>query len=64
MQVHFEINKKFPLQKKHFDAWLHLFNTTLDDLFTGEKALLAKKRAKGIADLMLLKINKINLPDG
>ena len=64
MQVHFEINKKFPLQKKYFDAWLHLFNTTIDELFCGEKVLLAKKRAAGIADLMQLKINKINLANG
>ncbi len=61
MQVHFDINKKYPLQKKHFDAWLHLFNTTLDELFSGEKTLLAKKRAFGIAQLMQLKMNEINL---
>ena len=64
MQVHYEINKKYPLQKKHFDAWLHLFNTTLDDLFTGEKTILAKKRALGIAQLMQLKMNEINLQNG
>ena len=64
MEVHFEINKKFPLQKKHFDAWVHLFNVTIDELFCGEKVVLAKKRAAGIADLMQLKINKINLANG
>ena len=64
MAVHFEINKKYPLQKKHFNAWLHLFNSTLDELFSGEKVLLAKKRALGIAELMQLKMNKINLHNG
>ena len=64
MEVHFKINKKFPLQKKHFDAWLNLFNVTIDELFCGEKVLLPKKRAAGIADLMQLKINKINLANG
>ena len=64
MQVHYNINKKYPLQKKHFDAWLHLFNTTLDELFEGEKTTLAKKRALGIAQLMQLKMNEINLPNG
>ena len=61
MQVHYHINKEYPLQKMHFDAWLHLFNTTLDELFAGEKTLLAKKRALGIAQLMQLKMNEINL---
>ncbi len=64
MQVHYDINKKYPLQKKHFDAWLYLFNTTIDNLFSGEKTLLAKKRASGIAQLMQLKMNEINLQNG
>jgi len=43
---------------------LHLFHVTIDELFCGEKIVLAKKRAAGIADLMQLKINKINLANG
>ena len=61
MEIHYEINKVFKLEKQHFDAWLHLFNTTIDELYTGEKATLAKKRAAGIASLMQLKMNTINL---
>lgn len=64
MAVHFKINKKYPLHKIHFDAWLRLFNSTLDKLFSGEKVILAKKRALGIAELMQLKMNKINLNNG
>ena len=64
MEVHFEINKKHPLQKKHFDAWLHLFNSSLDELFSGKKVNLAKKRAASIAQLMQLKMNKINIQNG
>lgn len=33
------------LKKEHFDQWLLLFNETVDDLFKGEKAELAKQRA-------------------
>lgn len=33
------------LQQVHFDRWLELFNQTVDALFTGEKAELAKQRA-------------------
>ncbi len=63
MAVHFDINKIFPLQKKHFDAWLHLFNETLNEMYDGEKTILAKKRAAGIAQMMQLKMDAINLPN-
>jgi hemoglobin len=61
MGVHYKLNEKYPLRKEHFDAWLQLFSTTVDDHFFGPKASLAKTRAKGIADLMLFKMNKTNL---
>lgn len=41
-----------PLKKIHFDEWLRLFNETVDDLFTGELAENAKKRAYSIAKIM------------
>jgi hemoglobin len=63
MAVHFDINKVFPLQKKHFDAWLFLFNLTLDEMFEGVKTTLAKKRAEGIAQVMLLKMDPENSPN-
>lgn len=60
MGVHYQLNEKFPLHKEHFDAWLHLFFNTVDANFEGPKANLAKTRAKGIADLMLFKMDKTN----
>ena len=33
------------LKPEHFDQWLLLFNKTVDELFSGEKAELAKQRA-------------------
>lgn len=62
MSVHFDINKIFPLQKKHFDAWLHLYNLTLNEMYEGTITKLAKKRAAGIAQMMQLKMDTINLP--
>lgn len=59
MAVHYDLHKKYPLKQEHFDAWLRLFNETLDELFTGSVADLAKKRAAGIAALMLFKMNNI-----
>jgi hemoglobin len=60
MAVHFDINKIYPLQKKHFDAWLYLFNTTVAEMYEGTKANLAIKRAEGIAQMMLLKMDGEN----
>lgn len=34
-----------PLQKEHFDQWIALFNETVDALYSGEKAQMAKDRA-------------------
>ena len=56
MEVHYDLNKKIPLQKEHFKSWVHLFITTVDDLFEGKIAALAKTRAKSIAAVMLFKM--------
>lgn len=43
-----DVTKKhsnMPLKKEHFDRWIALFHTTVDELFEGEKAELAKQRA-------------------
>ena len=60
MEVHYGLNKKIPLQKIHFETWLGLFNTTVDELFEGKIATLAKTRAKSIADVMLFKMTGAN----
>ena len=49
MEVHYDINKKIPLQKEHFNSWLHLFNNAINEFFEGKIADLAKTRAKSIA---------------
>lgn len=56
MQVHYDINKKVPLTREHFEAWLRIFNDTLDEAHEGRVTGLAKKRARSIAGLMLLKM--------
>lgn len=37
------------LFEEHFDRWLGLFGETIDEYFSGEKAEMAKQRAKSIA---------------
>ncbi|MGZ8558884.1 MAG: group III truncated hemoglobin [Chitinophagaceae bacterium] len=56
LKTHKEIHRLQTLSKPHFDRWLQLFNQTLDELFTGEKAALAKQRAYAIATVMQVKI--------
>jgi len=56
MKAHIDLHAKEPLQKAHFDQWLSLFNATVDELFHGEKAALAKTRALSIATIMQVKI--------
>lgn len=41
-----------PIDKKHFERWLMLFNQTIDELFAGQIAENAKKRANSIAAIM------------
>jgi len=60
MEVHYDLNKKIPLQKEYFTNWLQLFNSAVDDLFEGKTAVLAKTRAKSIADVMLFKMANAN----
>lgn len=57
MQVHASLHAKRPLQKAHFEKWIELFNTTVDELFEGEKASQAKQRAYAIATVMQIKIS-------
>lgn len=52
----FAPHAKLPLQKEHFDRWLHLFNGTLEEHFEGEKAEDAKWRAQKMAEMFHYKI--------
>jgi hemoglobin len=56
MQVHYDLHRKSPLGKEHFDRWIQLFTETIDELFEGKTAELAKTRAKSIAGLMQFKM--------
>lgn len=57
MQAHISLNEKIPLTKAHFDQWLNLFKSTVDELFEGEIANNAKTRAISIATMIQIKIS-------
>jgi hemoglobin len=58
MEVHYDLNKKVPLHKEYFSQWLVLFCSTVDDLFEGKIANLAKTRARSIAAVMEFKMTE------
>ncbi len=61
MEVHYHLNNQIPLQREHFKTWLTLFNSTVNELFDGRIATLAKTRAKSIADVMQFKMDNTNM---
>jgi hemoglobin len=57
MEVHYTLNRKVRLEEKHFNKWLKLFVETIDELYEGKVADLAKTRARSIAGLMQFKMS-------
>lgn len=53
---HVELNRKVPLTDLHFDRWMHIFETTIDQNFQGKIAEKAKEKAKLMRMLMQYKI--------
>ncbi|MFK5880222.1 MAG: group III truncated hemoglobin [Flavobacteriaceae bacterium] len=49
MKVHMDLDNKTKLKKENFDTWLVIFKKTVDELFVGELAELAKQRAASVA---------------
>lgn len=56
MRKHLALARETALQREHFDVWLGLWEETVREFFTGEKAELAIFRARNIGQLMLHKI--------
>ena len=45
----FDKHVHLAIKEEHFEIWLHHFEKTINNLFVGEKAELAKQRAQTIA---------------
>ena len=56
MQPHLDLHFEHPLKDRHFERWLELFNESVDEGFTGEKANQAKVKALSIATVIRIKI--------
>jgi hemoglobin len=56
MISHQKLHSIFPLTREHFARWLVLFIQTVDELFEGPTAQVAKQRASSISTIMRMKI--------
>jgi hemoglobin len=56
MTAHVKMHSLVHFTTEHFERWIKLFTSTVDELFEGDKAELAKQRAISIATVMQLKI--------
>ncbi|MDF0719135.1 MULTISPECIES: group III truncated hemoglobin [Chryseobacterium group] len=52
MAMHFPINEKVAMEKRHFAHWIKLWTETVEENFSGEMADLAIYKATNIANLM------------
>lgn len=59
MQPHLALHQKSPITKQHFETWLRYFTETIDELFEGATAFVAKERATSIATVMQVKIKQL-----
>ena len=59
IQPHLILNQKSKFEKHHFDTWLSNFNKTVDELFEGDVAFMAKQKAKSIATIMQIKMAQV-----
>lgn len=55
MIKHKELHQKSEMKEAHFKHWNALFNETVDELFSGEKAEEIKQRAMNISGVLMYK---------
>ncbi len=51
MRAHKNVDRNFnhSIEQKHFGEWLNMWFSTIDELFEGERANIAKNRARNMA---------------
>jgi len=54
--AHMKLHEQSPLSAEHFERWVGLFKETVDELYEGEKAEMAKQRAMSIATIIQIKV--------
>jgi hemoglobin len=60
---HVELHMKARLQAGHFERWLALWRMTVDELFAGERAELAKAHALRVAQAFHGRLESMPMPE-
>ena len=58
---HAALHAKVPLLRGHFDRWVTIWSETVDDLFAGERAELAKAHAARVAQAFHRRLEELPL---
>lgn len=59
---HARLNMQVPLRAGHFERWLLLWRTTVDELFAGPRAEQAKQHAQRVAGAFLRRLQGMPAP--
>src|SRR5689334_16328425 len=59
---HAQLDAKVRLREGHFAQWLHLWCDTVDELFAGDRAELAKAHAQRVAKAFLSRLRHLPEP--
>ena len=57
LAIHQKLHERFPLKPEHFVRWVAIFSETVDSLFAGETAEMAKFRAAAIGESLSQRLN-------
>jgi hemoglobin len=61
---HAELHAQVPLRAGHFERWLVLWRITVDELFAGERAELAKAHALRVGQAFHRRLQALSSPAG
>ncbi len=58
MRAHKEVDHNFDhsIEQKHFGEWLNMWFSTVDEMFEGDRANIAKNRARNMAHSIFMNI--------
>jgi hemoglobin len=59
---HAELHMKAPLRRAHFEQWVRLWCETVDELFSGRRAELAKAHARRVATAFHARLQSFERP--
>ncbi len=57
---HLQLHTKAPLRRGHFERWLALWNATVDEMFSGVRAELAKAHADRVANAFVARLRALD----